>query len=155
MAVQRVLQLVNGVLQMLVPNQTSAGAGDAGKIPALNASGLIDATMLASTFASTQTFTAGVIFGVSGTVVLASSGTIAITSPISVVNPSAAVTGVILTSGTVAGQVQYVANISSFSVTFATAATSHVLDGTSDVIAAQTVRQFIWIASLSRWARVA
>lgn len=52
--------------------QTSAGAGDAGKIPALNGSGLIDPTMLAATSGlivvsatATATITAGQVVNVS------------------------------------------------------------------------------------------
>lgn len=71
MAVQRILTLVSGVMTMLVPNQTSAGAGDAGKIPALNSAGTIDITMMPSgvaadvcTATATATLTAGQLVNV-------------------------------------------------------------------------------------------
>lgn len=44
--VDKVLQRIAGKTQQYTPLTTSAGAGDAGKIPALNSSGKIDDTML-------------------------------------------------------------------------------------------------------------
>lgn len=86
---------------------------------------------------------------------LASSGTIT-TSGVGIarVNPAAAVTGVILQAGTNAGQIVIVRNESAFSITFAAAATSHVADGTSDIIAANTSRMFEWNSVASRWSRM-
>jgi hypothetical protein len=48
MAVQQVLvrDPTTNLPKELIPNQTSAGSADAGKIPALNSAGQIDATML-------------------------------------------------------------------------------------------------------------
>ena len=46
MAAQKFLTLVNGVIQLLSSKDTSAGAGDAGKLVALNASGKVDDTMM-------------------------------------------------------------------------------------------------------------
>jgi hypothetical protein len=48
MSTNRYVNLVNGVLTQQVPNTSSAGAGDAGKLIALNAAGALDATMLPS-----------------------------------------------------------------------------------------------------------
>jgi hypothetical protein len=80
---------------------------------------------------------------------LASSGTIAVPGlSISRVTTSAAVTGVILASGTVNGQIVTVINESANSITFAASGTSHVADGTSDVIAATSARSFVWNGSL-------
>jgi len=43
---QKPIQLVNGELQEVEASDTSAGAADAGKVPALNAAGKIDDTLL-------------------------------------------------------------------------------------------------------------
>lgn len=69
------------------------------------------------------------------------------------VTTAGAVTGAILQSGIQAGQMFTVINQSSNTITFATSATSHVADGTSDVIAANTARTFIWNAATSLWYR--
>ena len=61
MAVQKILIIdpATSLDAELTPNTTSAGAADAGKIPALNASGVIDITMLPpGVGAATQTFPA-------------------------------------------------------------------------------------------------
>lgn len=57
MAGEKFLHLNNGVIASKSSLQTSSGAGDAGKIPALNSAGKIDSTMLDQT--PSQTFTAG------------------------------------------------------------------------------------------------
>lgn len=88
--------------------------------------------------------------------VLATGGTLTFTGPAQVtVAPTANVTGIILALGTVAGQVLTIINESAFTVTFAAAGTSHVADGTSDVIAATTARKFVWDANTSLWYRLA
>lgn len=76
---------------------------------------------------------------------------------ISRVNPAAAETGIILQAGTQNGQVVWVVNeaVAANSLTFAAAATSHVADGTSDVIAGLTARCFVWDGSTSLWYRAA
>ena len=85
-------------------------------------------------------------------VAVATSGTIATVGlDTSRVAPTAAVTGVILASGTFAGQSVTVINESAFSVTFAASGTSHVADGTSDVIAATNARTFRWDTGTSLW----
>ncbi len=48
MAGNRILTIVGNVRQWLAANQTSAGAGDAGKIVALNSAGQVDITMMPS-----------------------------------------------------------------------------------------------------------
>lgn len=73
MAGQRFLNVVSGILTQIASIQASAGAGDAGKIPALNAAGTIDSTMMP----------AGV--GSDSTIVLASA-TIAASSFVNVFN---------------------------------------------------------------------
>lgn len=85
----------------------------------------------------------------------ASGGTITIASVTNRVAPAGAITGVILTAGILSGQVVTIINESAFSITFAAAATSHVADGASDVIAATTARQYCWDASTSLWYRLA
>jgi hypothetical protein len=85
---------------------------------------------------------------------VATSGTIATANlGVSRVTTAGAVTGVILASGTVAGQLVIVVNESANTITFAAVGTSHVADGTSDVIAANTARMFVWDSSNSRWYR--
>src|SRR6185312_6741920 len=89
-------------------------------------------------------------------IVLASSGTLTYTGAAQVtVAPTGNVTGIILAAGTVAGQVLTVINESAFTVTFAASGTSHVADGTSDVIAATTARKFVWDGNTSLWYRFA
>lgn len=53
MAGQIFLGLVSGVKKWISSIQTSAGAGDAGKVPALNSSGQLDITMFPSGLANT------------------------------------------------------------------------------------------------------
>lgn len=52
MTVQSFLANVSGIPTSTTASQTSAGAGSAGKIPALNASGVLDSTIVNSTVAS-------------------------------------------------------------------------------------------------------
>jgi hypothetical protein len=84
----------------------------------------------------------------------ASSGTIT-TADVSVarVSPTGAVTGVILQSGTVAGQIVAVINeaTAANSVTFAASGTSHVAGGTSIVIAGGAKQIFVWDSSTNLW----
>jgi hypothetical protein len=83
---------------------------------------------------------------------IATGGTITTAGPESQrVNPAAAVTGIILAAGTVAGQRVTVVNESAFTVTFAASGTSNVADGTSDVIAATTARSFVWDSVQALW----
>ena len=70
-------------------------------------------------------------------------------------NPAANVTGVILPAGVTGGQVVVVLNESAFTITMAASGTSHVADGASDVIPAQTARMFVWDSSTSLWYRLA
>jgi hypothetical protein len=67
------------------------------------------------------------------------------------VAPTAAVTGIILQSGTVGGQTVTVVNESAFTVTFAASATSHVADGVSAIIAANRKMDFTWNSATSLW----
>jgi hypothetical protein len=63
-------------------------------------------------------------------------------------------TAVVLQAGTVDGQVVYVENTdATHTATFAAAATSHVQDGASDVIAAATITHYIWNATTGHWVR--
>lgn len=81
-----------------------------------------------------------------------SNGTIA-TSGVSVarVNPSGAVTGMILGAGAQGGQQVQVVNESSNTLTFAASGTSNVADGVSDVIAANAAKEFVWDSGTSLW----
>jgi hypothetical protein len=88
---------------------------------------------------------------------LASSGTISFASPGQSVVPCSAAgncTGLILAPATLGGQSIWVINESAFTMAFAASGTSNVADGTGDVIAATTARQFIWDANTSLWYRV-
>ena len=55
MAGNKYVSLIGGTLQQTAANQSSAGSGDAGKLVALNASGLIDSTMLPEAISTTVT----------------------------------------------------------------------------------------------------
>lgn len=66
---------------------------------------------------------------------------------------SASFTGLILGGGFSDGQLLVVTNVGTGSLTFAAAATSHVADGASDVIAAGTSRLFIFDSGTSLWYR--
>jgi hypothetical protein len=62
-------------------------------------------------------------------------------------------TGVILQAGTYSGQSVTVINTGGGSITFAASGTSNVADGTSDVIAQNTARTFVWDTGNSLWYR--
>jgi hypothetical protein len=137
--------LVTASGNLTVTGQSSAGnfSGDAGKVTTDGAGNLAT-----NTLATIQSATA-VVVGNSGTIATAATG-------VSLVNPSAAVTGVILQAGTVGGQRVTVVNIAvpANTVTFAAAATSNVIDGVSDVIAGQHAAEFVWTSGGSRWYRI-
>lgn len=76
MAGNAYLAIVNGIKTLVRANQTSAGAGDAGKLVALNASGFVDPTM--TTIAGTVA--AGTNVTVTGSGTTASPYTISSTS---------------------------------------------------------------------------
>jgi hypothetical protein len=70
-----------------------------------------------------------------------------------VVDNGGAVTGIIMTAGLYDGQIVNVINAAAASVTFATAGTSHVADGTSAVIAANHAITLIYDTGSSLWYR--
>lgn len=87
-------------------------------------------------------------------VATAGAGTIATNGLlISRTSPAGAITGVILESGTVDGQIVIVENdaIAANTVTFAAAGTSHVSNGVSTVIAGLTSVMYIWNATTALW----
>ncbi len=87
-------------------------------------------------------------------VVIATAGTITTAGLLaSVINPSAAVTGIIMQAGTVPGQVCMVVNQSTFGVTFnTTPATSRVADSaTLSAIPGLSHRIFVWNSLTSLW----
>jgi len=88
--------------------------------------------------------TTAVATATAGTIATANLGT-------SLINPAGAITGVILASGTIAGQKCTVINESAFSVTFAASGTSHVAQGVSLVIAANGKYDFSWDSTKSLW----
>jgi hypothetical protein len=71
MAIQRVLALIAGKIQEYIPITTSAGAGSAGAIPALDAAGKLDITMMPngvgadiSTITASESIAAGALVNV-------------------------------------------------------------------------------------------
>jgi hypothetical protein len=94
---------------------------------------------LAAALAASQTVTG------SGTI------TVDTTSKNYYLTTGGAVTGVILSAGTIDGQECVLVNTSANSITFATAATSNVADGTSAVIAANTRMSLTWSQTAARW----
>lgn len=68
MAVQKTLQLVSGIITEVAAVESSSGAGDEGKIVALNAAGQIDASMLpasgAITMLASESLAAGALINV-------------------------------------------------------------------------------------------
>lgn len=87
---------------------------------------------------------------------VASSGTITTAGlDVSRVTTSGAVTGVILQAGTYAGQYCTVVNESGNTITMAASGTSHVADGVSDVIAANSARRYVYDTGTSLWYKCA
>jgi hypothetical protein len=84
---------------------------------------------------------------VNGNTIATSGGSPAIAYGQVIVTPASNVSGIILQAGLGAGVEVTVINESAFTVTFAAVATSHVADGTSDVIAANNSRRFQWSPS--------
>ena len=71
-------------------------------------------------------------------------------------NPAAAITGVIMQSGSIDGQLVIVENIAiaANTVTFAAVGTSHVADGVSSSVAGLTSSVFIWDATAGYWTHI-
>ena len=89
--------------------------------------------------------------GLSATAVaVATSGTISASTRISRVNPAAAVTAMVMASGTTNGQTVTISNeaAGTNTVTFAASATSNVMGGTGVVISGLTNRILVWNGSL-------
>ncbi len=70
---------------------------------------------------------------------------------VSRVAPTAAITGVILATGSIAGQQVVVLNESAFSITFGALGASNVSIGTNCLIPAGTHLQFVWDSVTARW----
>jgi hypothetical protein len=134
------LDIIGGTSGMrVIKNQASGYATNV----AIDNSGTI--TMTGGVLAMTQSATAPAIAS-SGTITTAATG-------VSRLAPAAAVTGVIMQAGTIAGQICIVVNESAAAstITMAAAGTSNVADGTSCVIAGLTQKTFVWDSSTSRW----
>ncbi|HWS83373.1 MAG TPA: glycosyl hydrolase family 28-related protein [Ktedonobacteraceae bacterium] len=86
-------------------------------------------------------------------VAIANGNTINTSNAVSRVNPGANVTGIIMQSGVVPGQMCFVDNISANTVTFATVGTSHVSDGATAAIPANAGRLLVWDGT--NWIRAA
>lgn len=84
-------------------------------------------------------------------VAIANAGTIASNVGVSRVAPTGNVTGVLLASGSLAGQVLYVVNESAFTITFDIAANSHVSGGVAVSIAAGAKATFVWDSITALW----
>lgn len=84
---------------------------------------------------------------------LASSGTITPAGLVARVTTGGAVTGAIIANGTTNGQLLIVVNESANTITMATAATSHVASGTTNVIVANGGALYVWDdqATTPRW----
>lgn len=69
------------------------------------------------------------------------------------VTAGAAVTGIILAAGTLAGQLLTVIHegAAANTITFAASGTSNVADGASDVITGPSARTFVWDAVTALW----
>ena len=136
--------------------KSASASGNTSTAIGAGASATADHTVVLGTSAEDVVVPGGMVWSQSSSpTVLASSGTLTWTGPAMVtVAPTGNVTGIIVAVGTVAGQVLTVINESAFTVTFAASGTSHVADGTSDVIAALTARKFAWDANTSLWYRL-
>ena len=89
--------------------------------------------------------------------VVGQAGTITLGTPpasVVLVAPTAIRAGIILTVGTVEGQLLYVVNNSNFALTFDVVATSNVQNGTGCVITANTARLFVWEVTVAAWCPV-
>lgn len=68
-----------------------------------------------------------------------------------VVTSNGALTGIIMTAGTVDGQIVNLINASTGTIAFDTAATSNVADGATTTVAANRAVTMIWDSGSSRW----
>lgn len=71
-----------------------------------------------------------------------------------IVTTAGAVTGVIIAAGLTGGQILEVCNKSANTLTMDVPGTSHVADGTSDVIAATSIAAYRWVAGPNLWYRI-
>lgn len=94
-------------------------------------------------------------FSVSGTVTFDPTGASDSSTGYSLMpfSPTGNLTGAIIAKGLMDGQTFSLVNDSAFTITFAASGTSNVADGVSDVIAANTSRKFVYLASASLWFR--
>ena len=83
---------------------------------------------------------------------IATGGTVTMSNlGVAILNPAANVTGIKLVAGSFAGQILIVVNQSANSVTFDIPGNSFVADGTSDVIAANTAKAYVWSNVTNLW----
>lgn len=68
-----------------------------------------------------------------------------------IVNPAAAVTGIIIAQGLNDGQNLTITNVSAFPVTFAASGTSNVIGGTSVTVPPHSTRTFTYRAAVTSW----
>ena len=148
-------------MQLDLQNCSQIGGGVAGPIVNLNGSGLHGARGFGLGAATnpanvngyaTRSIQAEGLSGSSQT--LTTGGTITIGNPVNRTSNAGAVTGMILTAGSINGQQVTIINTSAGSVTFAASGTSNVADGTSDVIAANAAGRYVWNGPTSLWYRM-
>lgn len=136
----------------------SAGAGGTAGAVAIDAGAATGGTGAGITIGTTNALnvTLGKTVWTPATVqdVAGAGGTITVptlTSTLRVTATGSAGTATILAVGTIDGQVLSLVNVSANSITFATTATSHVADGASAIIAANTRMTLIWDNTSSKW----
>ena len=109
--------------------------------------------------ASTQPFpqptvaASQLVLSTNTSVATAGSGTIATSTPVSISTPAGAITGVIMSPGTVDGQIVVVINAgaAASTITMAAAATSNVANGTACVLTGLRCHLFVWSTAALLW----
>jgi hypothetical protein len=87
-------------------------------------------------------------------VAIANAGTVATANiGVSRVSPASAVTGIILTAGTIPGQLVWVVNeaVAGNSVTFAASGSSNVATGVNEILPGLQSRLYVWDSGTSLW----
>lgn len=136
----------------------SAGAGGTAGAVAIDSGAATGGTGAAVTIGTTNALsvTLGKTVWTPATVqdVAGAGGTLtvpALTSTLRCTATGSAGTATILAVGTIDGQLLKLVNVSANSITFATTATSHVADGASAVLAANTSMTLVWDTTSSKW----
>lgn len=112
--------------------------------------------------ASTQTFplptvaASQLVLSTAASSATITGGTIATSTGIAISNPAGAITGVILSPGTVDGQVFVLINkaVAANTITMAAVATSNVANGVTTVVVGLQCAVFVWSALDAAWFSV-